>query len=159
MYRRYSQVNDGNVTLSQLKKNRLKNVIILLLVLAIGVLIALGLPMMQSQQEEKILYIQRIQNECSEAIRLTSTLSRNGGADSAAILARIRSNIYAIRMINSLSISKGQGEVISENQVVALQNAVDRYLSFLTTGMDTGEYQTGLQNDLNALQTLINSLN
>ena len=159
MYRRYSQVNDGNVTLSQLKKNRLKNVIILLLVLAIGVLIALGLPMMQSQQEEKTLYIQRIQNECSEAIRLTSTLSRNGGADSAAILARIRSNIYAIRMINSLSISKGQGEVISENQVVALQNAVDRYLSFLTTGMDTGEYQTGLQNDLNALQTLINSLN
>ena len=34
----------------------------------------------------------------------------------------------------------------------------DNYLTFITTGMDTGEYQTNLQNSLAALQEKVNAL-
>ena len=40
-----------------------------------------------------------------------------------------------------------------------MQASIDNYLQFLTTGMDTGEYQTNLQNSLAALQVQINLLN
>ena len=102
--------------------------------------------------------MQRIQSECSEAIRQTSTLSRNAGADSAAILAKIRSNVYAIRVINALGNSSGFGFLVSEESVMTIQNLVDRYLSYITTGMDTGEYQTSLQNALSELQGTLNQI-
>ena len=41
---------------------------------------------------------------------------------------------------------------------MTLQNNVDRYLTYLTTGMDTGEYQTGLQTSLEELQETLNAL-
>ena len=158
MYRRYSQVNDHAMPLSQIKRNRIKNAVILVLIAGIAALTVIAVPALQADREERVLYIRRMQSEWDEAIRQTSTLSRNGGADSASLLARIRSNLYAIRTINNLSINQGSGELISENRIVDLQNTVDRYLTFLTTGMDTGEYQTNLQNALTELQGLINSL-
>ena len=49
MYRRYSQVGDGSMPLSQLKRNRLKNVVILLLVIALGALLFISLPLMRAK--------------------------------------------------------------------------------------------------------------
>ena len=40
-----------------------------------------------------------------------------------------------------------------------LQSSIDNYLAFLTTGMDTGEYQTNLQTALEELQEMLNVLN
>ena len=40
-----------------------------------------------------------------------------------------------------------------------LMDTIDQYLDFLTTGMDTGEYQTNLQNLLADLQILLDGLN
>ena len=152
MYRRYSQANGNGVSLTQMKRSRLKDLLILVL---IGMLIAalvIGLPALRQNSETRSLYIQRIQAECDEAIRQTATLSRNAGADSASILARIRSNLYAIRMISSLNASKFGGELVSEDRILTLQNTVDRFLTYLTTGMDTGEYQTTLQTAMEELQ-------
>ena len=105
--------------------------------------------------------IQRMQNEIATAVRLTTSLSRNAGASSAAILAQIRSNIYAIITANELSIGMegASGRLIPEEQLTSMQASIDNYLQFLTTGMDTGEYQTNLQNALDALQIQINLLN
>ena len=93
-------------------------------------------------------------------MRLTTSLSRNAGANSAAILAQIRSNIYTIGVINDISIGQegANGRLIQEEQITTLQSAIDNYLAFLTTGMDTGEYQTNLQNSLNELQVIISAL-
>ena len=41
---------------------------------------------------------------------------------------------------------------------MTLQNTVDRYLEYLTTGMDTGEYQTSLQSALEELQEILSTL-
>lgn len=158
MYRRYSQVGEGQAALSQMKRSRIKTWIILVLLAVIATLCIIGIPALQSRGEGKSLYIQRMRSECEEAIRQTSVLSRNAGADSAAILAKIRSNLYAIRTMNALSAGQGYGALLPDEQLLSIQESVDRYLSFLTTGMDTGEYQTGLQNSLEALREVLNAL-
>ena len=158
MYRRYSQAGDGSMSFSQINRNRVKNIIILLLVIAIGVLLYISIPLMRNRDDSRELYIQRMQTECEDAVRQTASLSRNAGADSAAILARIRSSIYAIRTMNSVYTSTGGHLLVEEERLVTLLNTVDRYMSFLTTGMDTGEYQTNLQNALGELQGLLSPL-
>jgi hypothetical protein len=157
LYRRYSQGIDGVAPRTQVRINRVKNILIVLLAAAVVTLSIIAIPRMQDQQSERALYIQKMQSECDEAVRQTATLSRNAGADSAAILSRVRSCLYAIRTLNSLAGQTGKLPM-SDEQLLTLQNTVDRYLSFLTTGMDTGEYQTNLQNGLADLQTLINGL-
>ena len=158
MYRRYSQGNETPVSHTQANRNRIKNGIILLLLAALAAACVLGIPAVQGRREERALLIQRMQVECDEAVRQTVTLSRSAGADSTAILARIRSSIYAIRLANSLNSAFGNTQLIQDEQVLAAQESVDKYISYLTRGMDTGEYQTNLQNELTALQEQINSL-
>ena len=140
MYRRYSQMGDGSMPLSQVNRNRIKNIIILLLLIALIAVLVISVPVLTDRGETRALYIRRIQAECDDAARQTASLSRNAGADSAAILSKVRCNIYAIRLLT-------------------LQNTVDRYLSFITTGMDTGEYQTSLQTALAELQEIVGTLN
>ena len=152
------QTNGNAASVSQLKRSRLKDLLILALT---GLLIAslvIGIPALQKNDTTRSVYIQRIQAECDEAVRLTSTLSRNAGADSASILARIRSCLYSIRVISGLNMAQGDGELVSEDQVLTLQNMVDRYLNYLTTGMNTGEYQTTLQTGMEELQAEVSAL-
>jgi hypothetical protein len=159
VYRRYSQTGEGNANLSQVNRNRIKNIILILLLIALAVTLIITLPVMQNQSETRSLYIQKIQAEVDEALRQTATLSRNAGADSAAILSRIRSNIYAVRMLNTVNASSGGKALLEEERLTSLQNMVDRYLTYLTTGMDTGEYQTALQVSLSELQEIARALN
>ncbi len=160
MYQRYSHVTEKAVSMTQVRRNRIKNILILLLLAALIAMAVIGLPALRSRTSQRDFYIQRMNTEIGEAIRQATSLSRSAGADSAAILARIRSNIYAIRVINELSIGMegASGRLLQEETLSLLQSSIDNYLSFLTTGMDTGEYQTNLQNSLNNLQATIKAL-
>ena len=160
MYRRYSDVNRGSVSVSQVRRNRIKNIVIVLLAAALIAVLAVSIPVMQNQNGSRNLYIQRMQTEMGEALRQTTTLSRNAGADSAAILARIRSYLYGIRLMNELASAQSgmSGTLLDENTLSAIQSSIDNYLAKLTTGMDTGEYQTNLQNDMTELMTVIQNL-
>ena len=158
MYRRYSQTGDGNMPLSQIKQNRIKNVIILLLLVALAALLVYSLPLIKSKGNTRILYIQQIQKECREACNDSSSLSRTAGADSAATLSRIRSNIHTMRTLNSMSNAEGNGQLVENDKLISLQNMVDQYLQYLTTGMDTGNHTTNLQTALNELQVIIGEL-
>ena len=158
MYRRYSQMGDGSMPLSQVNRNRIKNILILLLMIALAVLLVISLPLMKSRDNNRTNYIQQIQKECKEAYNETNALSRTAGADSAAILSRVRSNIHAVRAINNLSGSDGGKALLEDERVLTLQNMVDQYLQYLTTGMDTGGYTTNLQTALIELQDIVNTL-
>ena len=160
MYRRYSQVNEVNMPVSQTRRNRIKNILILLLVAALAAMTAVALPAVRSRGSARTLIIQRMQSEINTATRLTTSLSRNGGASSAAILAQIRSNVYAISAANELSIGMegAGGRLLQEEELTSLTSSIDNYLAFLTTGMDTGEYQTNLQNMLDALAIRVGAL-
>ena len=160
MYRRYTQVNETVMPVSQLRRNRIKNIIILVLLAATVTMTAVALPAVQSRSGARGLFIQRMQNEISTAVRLTTSLSRNAGASSASILAQVRSNVYGILAANEMSIGMegASGRLIPEEQLTTMLSSIDNYLAFLTTGMDTGEYQTNLQNSLEDLQLQINTL-
>ena len=158
MYRRYSQVGDGSMPLSQINRNRIKNILLLLLTAAVAALLIISIPLMKSKENIRIQYIQQMQRECQEAYSDTSTLSRTAGADSAAILSRVRSNVHTIRIINNLSGTEGARPLMEDEQLLTIQNTVDRYLAFLTTGMNTGEQTTSLQTALSELQAVINAL-
>ena len=157
MYRRYSQMGDGSMPLSQVNRNRIRNILILLLLIALAVLLVISLPLMRSRENNRTNYIQQIQKECREAYTEANTLSRTAGADSPAILSRIRSNIHTIRAISNLSGAEGS-RLLEDERLLTLQNMVDKYLQYLTTGMDTGEYTTTLQNALIELQDIVNNL-
>lgn len=159
MYRRYSQVGDGSMPLSQVNRNRIKNIIIFLLLAALAALLVISLPLMRRQDDTHILYIEQIQRECRTALDETSTLSRTGGATSAIDLAKIRCNIHAIRTINNLSASGGR-RLIDDNILITILNLVDRYQQGLIEGgTTTGEYTTSLQTSLGELQDIVSSLN
>ncbi len=160
MYQRYSRVNEVTMPVSQTRRNLFKNILILVLVVLLGVSVALGLPAVRRQASTRSLLIQRMQNEIARADSLTQSLSRNAGASSAATLAQIRSGVYTIQMLNDVSvgIEGTSGLLIPEDRMTSLIQYIDNYLQFLTTGMDTGEYQTNLQNSLDELQLMINNL-
>lgn len=161
MYRRYSQVGDGSMPLSQVNRNRIKNVIILLLILALAALLVISLPLLTNRGETHSLYIQKIQEECDEALRQANVLSRTGGAANAADLAKIRCNIHAIRAINSLSQASGK-LLIDDSALTTLLNLVDRYQEQMNQGgqkiINPGEYTTSLQNALMELQETVSHL-
>ncbi len=159
MYRRYSQVGDGSMPLSQVNRNRIKNIFIFVLLAALAALLVISLPLIRNQGNTRALYIQQIQHECQDAYNDAATLSRTAGADSAAILSRIRSNIHAIRMVNNLSGADGNRSLLEDERLLTMQNMIDRHLQYLTTGMDTGEYTTTLQTALTELQEIAAALN
>ena len=63
-----------------------------------------------------------------------------------------------MRVINALGNSSGFGFLIPEENVMTIQNLVDRYLSYIPAGMDRGEYQTSLQNALMELQGILDQI-
>ena len=57
MYRRYSQVSENAVSVSQARRNRIKNILILLLIAAIIGLTAVAVPAVQSRNSARGLFI------------------------------------------------------------------------------------------------------
>ncbi len=158
MYRRYSQVGEGAVPLSQVNRNRIKNIIILLLIVALTVLLIISLPLIRNKGNVRTQYIQQLRRECQEAYNNTQTLSRTAGADSAEILASVRSNIHAMRVVNNLSGAGGNGYLVDDGRLSSLIGTVEEYLGILTTGMETGQYVTSLSTSLADLQAAISNL-
>ena len=158
MYRRYSQVGDGNMSLSQMNRNRIRNIIILVLLAAVIALLIISIPMMLGKSNSHMLYIQQMQKECKEAYADTSTLSRTAGADSASILSRVRSNIHAMRVINNLNNAENGYPFVEDEKLQNLLNNVDRFLNVLSTGMATGEPATALLTGLAEMQEIVLNL-
>ena len=76
MYRRYSQRNGDGLSLTQMKRNRIKDIVILLLAAAVIAMAVFMIPTIKGQNEERETYIHRFQMEAEEASRQTNSLSR-----------------------------------------------------------------------------------
>ncbi len=158
MYRRYSQRNGDSLSLTQMKRNRIKDLVILLLAAAVIAMAVFMIPTIKGQNEEREIYIHRFQMEAEEASRQTNSLSRTAGADSASILAKIRSNIYAVKKLNEHYSSQHGAPLLAEADLQEMVNMVDRYLAALTTGITTGTYQTDLQATIDQLVEVLGTL-
>lgn len=154
MYHRYTTRNEGMQpgTAPRLAE-RVKNIVLLVLLVACIVLAIFGGRAMSQQAETQKTFVQRMQTECNDALDLVGTLSRTAGANSSATLGRIRSHIHAMDTINQLNVGiHGGGYLISNDTFTVLYAIMDEYSNGLITGMQTGEYQTALTNQLTQLQ-------
>ena len=160
MYRRYTSGSVAGMSIDQKKTVRNRNIVILALVIIIAVLCVIGIPALRSKSDNHMLFVQRMRSECDEAIRLTNTLSRNAGADSAGLLARIRSNVYSMDVINTLSINQDvlAGTIVDSSHLMSIVNIIDQYQSVIITGMATGEQQTALLKELEEVTTILYSV-
>ena len=158
MYRRYSQRNGDGLSLTQMKRNRIKDIVILLLLAAVIAMAVFLVPTLRGQNEEREIYIHRFQLEAEEASRQTTSLSRTAGADSAAILAKVRSNIYAIRKLNEHYRSQQGVPLLADADLQEVINMIDRYIASLTTGINTGTYHTDLQLTVDQIIEVVSTL-
>lgn len=158
MYHRYSQ-SGGYINQVSRKGNTVRNVIIIILLVVIALLCAFGIPALNATTSLKSDYISILRTECYDALTTTDKLSRTASASSNTMLAHIRSNIHAMQVINNESdIGSSSGKLLDETVLSSILNEIDTYLEYVITGMDTGDKQTKLSNDLSALLTQIQAM-
>lgn len=160
MYQRYTSRSEGlQSTGTPRMKERIRNILLIVLAVACILLAIFGGRAMSFQAETKTTFARRIQTECGSALNLTATLSRTAGANSAATLGRIRSHLYAVDTINQLHVGLRGGDYLVDNEVFTqLYALLDEYSDKLITGMQTGDLQTALTNSLTELVNLADTL-
>lgn len=161
MYRRYTSREGGTqYTGAPRLRERIRNVLLIVLTVACIILAIFGGRAMSLQAETRSTLIHRMQTESSEALSMTSTLSRTAGASSSATLGRIRSRIYAVDTINQLHIglTGTGGYLISTDVFTEIYALLDDYSDKLTTGTKTGDVQSSLTTALTNLVSLAEAL-
>ena len=141
-------------------KERAKTLLIIIMLAAIVAGLIVGIPAVQFKDNARSLYLARIQLECSNALDLSASLSRTAGTSSTTTLSRIRSYVYAMETINSLSVGMDgtSGYIISEDWFTSLYDIIDSFSTQLTTGMSTSEQQTSLYNSLQTLSQQLSDI-
>ena len=136
---------------------RFKNILLMALIVAVVALSVVGVRGATYRSEANRLFISKIQLECGNALQLTNSLSRTAGSSSSLTLGRIRSHVYAMETLNSLSVGLegASGWLISGDWFTTLYGVIEEYYQKLITGVVTGDQQTAL---LTALQTLYDQL-
>lgn len=159
MYQRYtSRSHAGLQSSGRSLTNRIRNIMLLVLMIAVIVLAIVGGRAMRYQSEAHNTYVRRIQTECNSALTLTPSLSRTAGASTAATLSKIRSYVYAMDTINQLSMGQNGKYLVPTDNFTSLYNIIDEYYNRLITGMVTSEQQTQLSSALSDLLNILVAL-
>ncbi len=107
----------------------------------------------------RTMMVAEMQSECDEAVNLVNSLSRTAGADSPAILGKIRAAIHTIDTLNSLDQSlRGGNPAIAQATVTNIYTISDTYANKLSTAMVVTEERTNLGNAIIALQQQVGAL-
>ena len=160
MYRNVPKAMGGR-TRDLRTRNRVKNVVLLLLVAACAFLFFSGRDDAGYHADAWQLYRQRALSECNSAVTLCNNLSRTGGSSTADTLGGIRSRIYAISTISELSAALGgsRERLVDTSWFTQINGLLDAYYSQLQTGaLNTSNLQNDLYAILTQLQLQLNSL-
>ena len=151
MSRKGNSVQSGGNTMF----NRVRNALILLLLVAVVLLAIFGGRAISFETETRSTFVRRMQTECNNAVSLVTALSRTAGASSSATLSKIRSHVYAMDTINQLNVGLGGDYIVSNDTFTSLYAIIDDYFNRLITGVVTGDSQTSLANALTTLQQTV----
>ena len=141
-------------------RERIRSVLILVLLAGVIVLGVLGGQAMAYRAEARETFIGTIQAECDDALTLTNSLSRTAGASSSGILGRIRSHVHAMDTLNQINVGLEGGDsyMVSPTVFTELYTLIDNYTDKLRTGMITGDLQTELLTKLTELSATVNAI-
>lgn len=159
MYHRYTERSGGLQSSGGRMKEHIRTGVICVLLIAVILLSIFGGRAMSFQKDTHTTFVHRMQTECSNALTLTSSLSRTAGANTSATLGRIRSHLYAMDTINQISVGLEGGSYLVDNDVFTdLYALLDDYANKLITGMMTGDLQSALTNELTTLLAEVDAL-
>lgn len=139
---------------------RWQNVALPVLATALIITILVSAPGAGYRNNVKELFVARMQSECDTAINNVKYLSRTASSNSNAQLAVIRSNVYAMDVINQsyASLEGGGQYLIDPALFTSLYDVLDRYYNHLITGNNTAEQLTVLSEQLESLHTVTAAL-
>lgn len=152
---RYSRGQSGVRSAEHALADRVRNIAIILLTVALVGMSIAGVQAMTFRSQCHTTFINRMQTECGAALSQANSLSRSGGSDSSAMLGRIRANIRTMDAINEMTNTLEGRYFVATDTFTQMYNIIDSYTHKLKNGVTTIEEQTNLVNSLTALQTAL----
>ena len=157
--KRYSSRNRLSVGDGGERLRRIQTVAIVLLAIALTAALVTLLPGASYRADMHRYAVGQMLSECDDAVQQAARLSRTASSSSYDVLARIRSEVYAIDTLNETLHDVGnESYLIDPGVFTAMYSLLDTYNGKLITGIQTGEQQTQLTNDLEALHRLIEAI-
>ena len=104
--------------------------------------------------------IAMMQEQCRDAVVLSTTLSRTASSSSAATVGKIRADVHAIDVINQMKmLQDGTNHAYVSTELISrIYTILDAYSNQLITGMSTMEEQTNLSAALQELSAALSGL-
>lgn len=161
LYGSYSdKSSDVLQTSANLMWDRIRNVLVIVLILGIVAMAVYAGRAVSYQSDARELFVKAMQTEMTEALSLSSSLSRTAGANSNTTLGRIRACVHAMDTINEIhgNLEGGGRYYVPVETFSSLSTILDNYSSRLLTGLNTGDMQGELQDALEQLQTMVSGL-
>ena len=138
--------------------SRLQGIALLLLLALLAAGAVYAVPAVRYRSEAQRYFSARMLTECDDAVSNTTKLSRTASSNSYSTLAQIRSEVYAMDLLNQMNAGLPGGSfLIPESTLTGLYSLLDSYNSNLITGIATGDLQTELSGALNALRDMLST--
>ncbi len=155
---RYSPRRGGIVVGQTYRRSgsRAQTIAIFVLLAALIAVLIVGLPSIRYRADARRLFAGRMLTECDLAVRQVTTLSRTSSSNSYATLASIRSELYAMSVLNQTEQGLSGSPLIEESYFTNLFYIIDQYYATLiTNGTQTGNLQTELTQQINDLRNVV----
>ena len=152
---RYTHGRGGGRAVDHSRLERVKNIAIILLIVALTGIGIAGFQAIAFKGEAQDLIVARAVNECSAAVSSVNSMSRSGGSDTAGMLGKIRANINAVDVLSGIHQSLYGRELAPRADFTQLYSIIDSYSAKLRNGTATIEELTNLSDGLTALQNLV----
>ena len=134
-----------------------KMLILLALVVALAAVSVTTVAKLSSVNSRNIAMMQE---QCRDAVALSTTLSRTASSSSAATVGKIRADVHAIDVINQMKmLQDGTSHAYVSTELISrIYTILDAYSNQLITGMSTMEEQTNLSAALQELSAALSGL-
>ena len=115
---------------------------------------------MEKWMKGRYMANQKMQEQCRDAVALSTTLSRTASSSSAATVGKIRADVHAIDVINQMKmLQDGTNHAYVSTELISrIYTILDAYSNQLITGMSTMEEQTNLSAALQELSAALSGL-
>ena len=156
---RYANGRSGGArSVEHSRMERIRSMLLILMAVALVGMVIVGSQAIAFKNQAGDTLIARMRTECNDAVNQVNTLSRYGGSDSAVLVGKIRANVHAMDVCNSLYTNYYGTPLVAQTSFTKLYNTIDSYMGKLKNGTTTMEEQTNLQLELTDLQTMLQNM-
>ena len=138
-----------------------RGIVMLILLALVVALAAVSVTTVAKLSSVNSRNIAMMQEQCRDAVALSTTLSRTASSSSAATVGKIRADVHAIDVINQMKmLQDGTNHAYVSTELISrIYTILDAYSNqLIITGMSTMEEQTNLSAALQELSAALSGL-